>query len=44
MFSMRGSDGAHLDAQRLADKPLEFGRVSRRGPQLELGVARRPQL
>jgi hypothetical protein len=44
--SARRSRGrcAYFDAQRFADEPFEFGRMSRRGPQLELGVAGRPQL
>src|SRR6185312_5952501 len=44
MFSMRSSGGAHLDTQRFADQPFEFRGVSRRGPQLQLGVTGRPQL
>jgi hypothetical protein len=35
---------ASLDAERLANQPLEGGGVSRRRPQLELGVAARPEL
>src|SRR5262245_17330899 len=42
VFSM--DDSAHLDSKGLAGQPLERRRVTRRGPQLELGVARRPQL
>jgi hypothetical protein len=36
--------GAHFEPQRLADKPLEFRCMTRRRPQLQLGVARRAQL
>ena len=35
---------ADLDAERLANQPLEGGGVSRRRPQLQLGVAGRPEL
>src|SRR5712691_6966040 len=35
---------AHFNAQRLADDPLERGRMALRRPQLELGIARRPHL
>jgi len=35
---------ADLDAKRLARQPFERGRVARGRPQLELGIARRPQL
>jgi hypothetical protein len=35
---------ASLDAERLANQPLEGGGVPRRRPQLELGVAARPEL
>src|SRR5580765_5877071 len=49
LFSMRMSAGdrrrcracgAHFETQRLADKPLEFRCMTRRRPQLQLGVAR----
>jgi hypothetical protein len=35
---------ADFDSQRLARHALERRRMSRRRPQLQLGVARRPQL
>src|SRR5215831_10561421 len=35
---------AHFDAQRLAHQALERRRVPRRGPELQLRVARGPQL
>ena len=35
---------AYFDAHRLADETLELGSMSRRCPELEFGVARRPQL
>jgi hypothetical protein len=42
LFSIRVS--AHLDAERLADQLLEGRQMTRRGPQLELGVAGGSQL
>src|SRR5262249_37132407 len=49
LFSIRmrgrlGSDAADLDAQGLSSHSLERRGVTRGGPQLELDVARRPQL
>jgi hypothetical protein len=35
---------AHLDAQRFADQPFERGGMTRRRPELQFRVARRPQL
>jgi hypothetical protein len=34
------SSSARFDPQGLPDDPFERGRVARRGPQLEFGVAR----
>jgi hypothetical protein len=42
MFSIDVS--AHLDAKRLAGEALERRRVTGGGPELQLGVSRRPQL
>jgi hypothetical protein len=42
LFNIRLS--ADLDAERLADQPLEGGRVARRGPDFQLRVAGRSNL
>src|SRR5437762_7956525 len=48
LFSMRGCDsrrcGAHFNAQRFANQPFELRRMTRRGPELQLRVARGAQL